>query len=82
MREAELKCGIDQLCGGLRAVIEGGVHAIHTMWESLKEEEEMDFLLTDARNAFNEGNQTQMLWAVWHLWPTGYASLSTATDII
>ena len=74
--------GLTKSVGGLRAVIEVGVHAIHTMWESLKEKEEMDFLPTDARNAFNKGNQTQMLWAVWHLWPTGYASLSTATDII
>ena len=36
----------------------------------MKEDEEMGFLLIDARNAFNEGNRTQMLWTVRHLWPT------------
>ena len=30
-----------------------------TMWELMKQEEEMGFLLIDARN--NEGNRTQML---------------------
>ena len=31
----------------------------------------MGFLLIDARNAFNEDNQTAMLWDVWHEWPSG-----------
>ena len=71
MTEAELECGIDQLCGGLRAGIEGGVHAMRTIWESMKEEEEIGFLLIDARNAFNKDNQTNMLWTVRHICPTG-----------
>ena len=37
----------------------------------MKEEVEMGFFLIDARNAFIEGNRTNMLWTVWHLWPTG-----------
>ena len=56
--EVELECGIEQLCGRLRAGIEGGVHDMRTMWDLMKSEEEMGFLLTDARNAFNEVNRT------------------------
>ena len=54
MSKAELACKTDQLCGGLRAEIKGAVHAMKTMRASLKEEEEMDFLLINERNAFNE----------------------------
>ena len=37
---------------------------MRTMWTQMKEEEEMGFLLIDARNAFNEANQTKMLWTI------------------
>ena len=30
--EAQEACGIDQVCGGLQAGIESGVHAIHSLW--------------------------------------------------
>ena len=69
--EAQEACGIDQLCGGLQAGIEGGVHAMHSMWETHKMEEEWGFLLIDARNAFNEVNRTVMLWVIRHEWPSG-----------
>ena len=69
--QAEIECGTDMLCGGLRAGIEGGVHAMRTMWITMKEEGEMGFLLIDARNAFNEANQTKMLQMIRHLWPMG-----------
>jgi hypothetical protein len=41
------------------------------MWEQHKQEEDWGFLLIDARNAFNEQNQTGLLWTVWHEWPLG-----------
>ena len=71
MSEAEIICEIDQLCGGLHAGIEGGVHAMKTMWDLLMEEEEMGFLLIDTRNAFNKRYCTRMLWTMCHLWPMG-----------
>ena len=37
----------------------------------MKEKEEMGFLLIDAKNVFNDGNRTYILWTVRHLWPTG-----------
>ena len=58
--EAQGACGIDQLCGGLQAAIEGGVHAMHSIWETHKMEEEWEFLLIDARNAFNESDTPRM----------------------
>ena len=71
MLEAEIECGTNQLWGGLRLGIEGGIQAMKTAWTQMKEEEEMGFLLIDARNAFNEGNRTKMLWTIRHLWSMG-----------
>jgi len=64
-------CGTDQLCAGLEAGIEGGIHAMKLMWDIHHMEEEWGFLLIDARNAFNELNRTAMLWTVRHEWPAG-----------
>ena len=69
--DAKESCGIDQLCAGLEAGIEGGIHAVEHMWDVHHQEEEWGFLLIDARNAFNEGNRTVMLWTVRHEWPAG-----------
>ena len=69
--EAKEKCGIDQLCAGLEAGIEGGIHAIKELWKQHEQEEEWGFLLVDAPNAFNELNRTAMLWTVQHEWPSG-----------
>ena len=50
-----------QLAGGLEAGIEGAIHAMRVLWEEHKKEEDWEFLLIDARNLFNEENQTAML---------------------
>ncbi len=71
IEEAKEACGVDQLCTGLEAGIEGVVHAMRLLWQSHAAEEEWGFLLVDAKNAFNEGNRTVMLWTVRHKWPSG-----------
>jgi hypothetical protein len=58
--EAKEECGMDQLCAGLEAGIEGGIHAMRLLWDMHLAEEEWGFLLVDAKNAFNEGNWRAM----------------------
>jgi hypothetical protein len=62
---------VDQLCAGLEAGIEGGIHAVELLWESMKDKDKWGFLLIDAKNAFNKGNQMGMLWTIRHKWPSG-----------
>jgi hypothetical protein len=69
--EAKEACGIGQLCAGLEAGIEGGIHAMQALWDLHKTEENWGFLLMDASNAFNEQNRIETLWAVRHKWPSG-----------
>jgi hypothetical protein len=69
--EAKEACGIDQLCAGLEADVEGGTHAMHHLWAQHLDDADWGFLLIDVRNAFNELNRTAMLWAVRHEWPSG-----------
>jgi hypothetical protein len=69
--EAKEACGMDQLCAGLKADVEGGMHAMQHLWAQHLHDEDWGFLLIDARNAFNELNWTAMLWAVRHEWPPG-----------
>ena len=47
--EAQDACGIDYLCEGLQADIECGIHAMYSIRETHKVEEEWGFLLIDAR---------------------------------
>ena len=35
------------------------------------DEEPWGVLLIDTRNAFNEGNRKQIVWAARHIWPSG-----------
>jgi hypothetical protein len=77
--EAKEKCGIEQLCAGLEAGMEGGIHTIEELWKQHKQEEEWGFLLVDASNAFNELNRTAMLWTIRHKWPSESGSHLTAT---
>ena len=69
--EAKEACGTDQLCAGLEAAIEGGIHSVNHLWKVHQMEEDWGFLLIDAANAFNEANRTGMLWTVRHKWPSG-----------
>ena len=69
--EAKAACGTTHLAGGLEAGIEGAIHVMRVLWEEQKTEEDWGFLLIDAHNAFNEENRTDMLWGVWHEWPSG-----------
>ena len=47
--EAQDACGIDQLCPGLQADIECGIHAMYSIRETHKVEKEWGFLVIDAR---------------------------------
>ena len=69
--EATQACGIDQLCSGLQAGVEGAVHAMQHVWDVHHQEEQWGFFLIDASNAFNELNRTHMLWTVRREWPSG-----------
>ena len=66
--EAKEACGTDQLCAGLEAAIEGGIHAANHWWNVHRQEENEGFLLIDARNTFNEQNRTAMLYTIRHEW--------------
>ena len=41
-----------------------GVHIMGTIWDSLKQEEEMGFIFIDACNAFSEANHINIFWTV------------------
>ena len=69
--EAKSACGTTQLAGGLEARIEGAMYAMRVLFGEHRKEENWGFLLIDARNAFNEENQTAMIWAVRHEWTSG-----------
>jgi hypothetical protein len=69
--DAHEACGIDQLCAGPQAGIEGGIHTIRNLWDQCKAEEEWGFLLVDARITSFELNRMVMLWTIRHEWPAG-----------
>ena len=63
-QEANEACGMEQLCGGMEAGIEGGIHKIRLLWAQNAHDEYWGFLLTDAFDALNEENWTEMLWYI------------------
>ena len=73
-QEGKATWGTNQLVGGVEERIEGGIQDMRVLWEDHSQEDNWGFLLIDARNAFNEENQTSMLWAVRHEWPSGAQS--------
>eukprot|EP00820_Chromera_velia_P029634 Cvel_12519.t1-p1 / transcript=Cvel_12519.t1 / gene=Cvel_12519 / organism=Chromera_velia_CCMP2878 / gene_product=hypothetical protein / transcript_product=hypothetical protein / location=Cvel_scaffold821:64142-64770(+) / protein_length=209 / sequence_SO=supercontig / SO=protein_coding / is_pseudo=false len=73
--ELQEACGADQLCSGLMGGLEGRIHAVRELWETLTQEAGDDpekafgTLLIDAENAFNAANRTAGLWNARILWP-------------
>uniref|UniRef100_A0A0G4HUJ5 Reverse transcriptase domain-containing protein n=1 Tax=Chromera velia CCMP2878 TaxID=1169474 RepID=A0A0G4HUJ5_9ALVE len=73
--ELQEVCGAHQLCSGLMGGLEGGIHIVRELWETLTQEAGDDpekafgTLLIDAKNAFNTANRTAGLWNVRILWP-------------
>ena len=68
---ATTECGSDQLCAGMKAGVDGAVHAILVVWVEMDQDELNSFLVIDAENIFNSCSRVNMLWNVWHLWPAG-----------
>ena len=62
--EAKEECGDEQLCAGLEAGIEGGIHAARQAWLNAEDDDEWGFLLVDAENAFNKGNRIAFSWTI------------------
>ena len=58
-------CGVRQLCSGLKAGIEGSVHAMRELYEEHCGNG-WGLLLVDA---FNSLNRAAALWNVWVQWP-------------
>ena len=61
-------CGIDQLASGLKAGIEGGIHAMSDLYEETAGSG-WGFLLVDAKNAFHVVSRVTALWNACILWP-------------
>ena len=52
--EATNVCQGDQLCSGLKAIIDRAVHIVQDIWDVKFSTEDWGLLLLDAENAFNE----------------------------
>ena len=70
-QEAKAACGTEQVAGGVETGIECGINATRLLWKQHSQEEKWGFFHIDVQNAFNEENQTEMLWSVRHGWPSG-----------
>jgi len=66
--EVQQSCGVENLCGGIKAGIEGGVHAVKDIFE---DDDVEGGLLVDAGNAFNVLAREATLWNSRILWPSG-----------
>ena len=66
--DLEEVCGTDQLCSGLRAGMEGAIHAVKELFD-LNCDAGWGLLLVDAKNAFNSLNRVAALWNARVLWP-------------
>ena len=59
--EATMACQDDQLYDGLKAGIDDAVHRVHDIWDKSLTTEVWEFLLVEAKNAFNDINQVGIL---------------------
>jgi hypothetical protein len=57
-REVAAACKTERLCAGLQGGIKATIHTMRATWESHHMQEKWGLLLTDAKNAFNEMDQT------------------------
>ena len=83
----EETCSTDQLACGLKAGVEGAIHALSDVFDDNKEDG-CGMLLMDASSAFNSLNRETALWNARILWPRcskllfstyrGFASLFVA----
>ena len=55
--EATSVCQDDQMCTGLKELIDGTVQEVQAIWYINLTTEDWGFLLVDAKNAFNKINQ-------------------------
>uniref|UniRef100_A0A1X7TG66 Reverse transcriptase domain-containing protein n=1 Tax=Amphimedon queenslandica TaxID=400682 RepID=A0A1X7TG66_AMPQE len=59
--DAEVSCGVDQLCAGVKIGIEAAFHAVNDLFDS-DSGEDWGLLTIDASNAFNSINRIALLW--------------------
>ena len=64
--EATSMCQKEQLCDGLKAVIDNECNRVKEIWDTKSPMEYWGFILVDAKNLSNDINQIGMLWAVQH----------------
>ena len=62
--EYTMVCQYDQICAGRKTGIDGAVHEVQYICDQNLTMEDWEFLLIDAKNAFNDINQIRMLWTV------------------
>ena len=66
--DLEETCSTDQLACGLKAGVEGAIHALPEVFDDNKEDG-CGMLMMDASNAFNSLNRETALWNARILWP-------------
>ena len=69
--EATSACQDDHFCSGIKSGIYGTFHKVQVICDTRSTTEDWEFLVTDAKNAFNKISYIEMLWKVFHLWKSG-----------